>query len=551
MQNKILNFRHHFMVKITAVSFLFMLPLWVFNIFPHLHSQNIDFIFNAIALNQFSAQLWSGELYPRWMVKANNGFGSPIFALYAPVSFYIGSLFAWLKPIDPLATGRLGIAMAASLPASGWTMWLWLRQKFPAKQAQDGAWIYAFFPYKFIFLYVKVGGLATVWAMVWSPLLLLAVDRMIARRPGSMGLMALCWGLMILTHPFVAICFMPVPLCYGLFVSPSAERLRLLSQLFVAYLLGIGLAAIFLVPLMKNHDFINSAVFVSGKFDYRNELLHFSLSSLFGVLYIMLPVIGLFAVKWRENDRQYWTRENKCWLFLLAATFFFVTPLSLPLWDLIPPMRYLQFPYRVYTSSLFIACCMMVPMLSHPDKREMAFRMVINTSLCCLLLGIYFGQPFDLQKATDVINHQEIKFYEYHTKWEKPPYDLPPPMEMAAFASGNGKISGFKESARHLHLDITVSSPAADIAVHRFYFPSWEITPNVPGVTILPSVDHGLLTLHLPQGHYDLTLNQTIEGEREGAWISLLSLIMIASFCLFPHRRSAVRKAAPPAPSLS
>src|SRR3954463_8301416 len=59
-----------------------------------------DFLFYATALKAFSAQLWSGELYPRWLTEVSAGYGSPVFLFYAPLPFYVGSLFQFMAGWD-------------------------------------------------------------------------------------------------------------------------------------------------------------------------------------------------------------------------------------------------------------------------------------------------------------------------------------------------------------------------------------------------------------------------------------------------------------------
>ena len=39
--------------------------------------QSLDFAFYSLALDQFSAQVWAGEWYPRWLTDVNAGLGSP------------------------------------------------------------------------------------------------------------------------------------------------------------------------------------------------------------------------------------------------------------------------------------------------------------------------------------------------------------------------------------------------------------------------------------------------------------------------------------------
>lgn len=48
-----------------------------------------DGVAHAMWYTHFSEQLFSGDLYPRWLVNMNAGLGSPVFFFYPPVPFFL------------------------------------------------------------------------------------------------------------------------------------------------------------------------------------------------------------------------------------------------------------------------------------------------------------------------------------------------------------------------------------------------------------------------------------------------------------------------------
>ncbi len=68
---------------------LLMLPLWWQG-----GSQGHDLFHHLLSGHYFARQLWQGELYPRWLMAMNGGFGSPTFFFYPPLPYYVSALFA-------------------------------------------------------------------------------------------------------------------------------------------------------------------------------------------------------------------------------------------------------------------------------------------------------------------------------------------------------------------------------------------------------------------------------------------------------------------------
>ena len=60
-------------IQLAGLSVAVTLPLWL--LVATRWPQSLDFAFYALALDQFSAQVWAGDWYPRWLTDVNAGLG--------------------------------------------------------------------------------------------------------------------------------------------------------------------------------------------------------------------------------------------------------------------------------------------------------------------------------------------------------------------------------------------------------------------------------------------------------------------------------------------
>ena len=99
-----------------------LLPLWLQG-----GSQGHDLFHHLLSGHYFAQQLWQGEIYPRWLMAMNGGFGSPTFFFYPPLPYYVSALFA--GPQAPLHHAITPLLWSASLALllSGLFAYLWLR----------------------------------------------------------------------------------------------------------------------------------------------------------------------------------------------------------------------------------------------------------------------------------------------------------------------------------------------------------------------------------------------------------------------------------------
>lgn len=525
-----------------------MLPLWVIAAFQWPASG--DILFYAAALNGFSAQLWSGDIYPRWLLSSNAGLGAPIFLFYSPAAFYLMSLLEWLKPVDPYGTGRIILGMQAALVACGVTCWRWLKLHVGEEAAQKGAALYAGFPYVIILVYFTYP-IGQLWALAICPLLLEAAhDITLDARRGLLK-MSIGYGLLFLTHLPSALAFAPIPIAYAGLMADDRRLLRVLAALG-ASAWGAAMAALYLLPAAANKIYIHSDEFISGKFAFYYNFYH--IQAAFGLLLVLLPLAGLFIELPRPLRKQPFTPLMKFHIFIIVVLTYMMLPISEPLWRLLPPLAYLQFPYRFFNAMLPSVVLIIVIWLPHMKSRGFYFR----ASLCMLVLAaamVYDGM-FQDNKNTPVYNRetlfarqaitihdiqasQRIIQPEYQTLWMDEAgvnamrlgdlISLP----QASLVQGKGSVSVSEWSPRRIVLQADVASREAHLVLRRFYFPGWEAG------TFVAEPYRALLSARISHGRHDVQFTLPyFDGERLGLRISIAAGILWLLFFALQRRKA-------------
>jgi uncharacterized membrane protein len=124
------------------------LPLLVHNSLP----LSQDIVFHIFQADQFNQNLGNGVLYPRWVGGAVNGYGSPNFIFYSPMSYYFVALIHLITP--SLISSMVG-AIWFSFLLSGTTMLLLVNHFFSGYRSLIPAVLYQMLPFHLYDLYVR------------------------------------------------------------------------------------------------------------------------------------------------------------------------------------------------------------------------------------------------------------------------------------------------------------------------------------------------------------------------------------------------------------
>ncbi len=357
----------------------------------------------------FDASLRSGALWPRWAMHHLQGYGYPTFIIVPPLGFYTVSFFVLLGAGFTFAvkltwiTGILlsGVGMYRLL-----LHWSDAPPRAQGRAALDathlaaaaGALLYVYAPYHLLDVYVR-GALNESLLFLWLPWLFLAFDKLLLRgsAPGwprrlalAMLLLAATW----LTHSFAVLAVTPVVMLFVLFrlawlwgserkTSTGAGK-ALLQRTVLAAAAGVGgllLCAVFLVPLFAEQRLLSQQVYTTNTYDFRNHFVQWGqflspfwgygysddplgandgMGFQIGALALILAAAGLFALR-RDMGSTVNRNQRALMIFLAAASLgvmIVMAPVSKPLWEAIPTLAVIQFPWRLLLLVSFTVCAL-------------------------------------------------------------------------------------------------------------------------------------------------------------------------------------------------
>jgi hypothetical protein len=507
----------------------------------------------------FITQLWTGDLYPRWLMGMNAGQGSPVFFFYGPVAYWITALLPpWTGGTVEATTQQLGYSVGLAVFLSGVTMLVWLRREVGALPALVGSMAYMALPYHVYVDVYKRFAFSELWAFVWLPLLFLCADRIVRREGYGLRGFAVAYGLMVMTHLPSALICSPLPALYLLFRADSGSRVRALMTGAGAYLLGLGVSMIYLLPaltLQPNVDM--SRELWTGFYAATSNFLFYGprFSATDGNFWALLTQMSLITAgvgvlgslsTWRTEQR----KVVLFWLTMLLLALFMMHPLSAPIWRLASTLQAVQFPWRFNVVLTFVAAALFAYGFQAWLNNRNVWRGGIMAIILMLLLVIWPAQvkpmlwnamkPFH-PPASTMLNYFDAD--EYRPVWVPrqnwlalQKVDLSGQEKRPIFLmAGQGTLDILSWNPRDIRLHV-VAHGMVDVAVRQFYFPEWvAIIDDGKMVQAHPSPE-GWLSARLPDGEYTVRfVLRPLPVEIAGRWISCITLVLLA-FSLLASR---------------
>ena len=511
----------------------------------------------------FSIQFWQGDLYPRWLAGVNGGLGAPAFFFYPPLSSYAAALF-WpvSSNFDTFGWRTAGLSAFFGLVFSGIAAYLWLRSLMDRESALFGSIVYMVLPYHIAIDLYNRGAIAEFWAFVWLPLILLSTERLIRGERWAFLALTASYALLIFTHLLITLIFSPIPVVAALVLSERGSKIRTAMLTAGALALGMGLAAVFILPAMLDQpkSYITSEL--AG--DYRNwwlfqrtPLLDFRTRILIITLSCVAFTLALFWIYWRSRPPAPVFRKAVFYFGVALASLYFMTQLSAVFWKYVPFLRFLQFPLR-FNTILCVATAVIAGLAFRPliDRR----RRVAVYAVALMMVAWMGANTWAASKAyrkwrpipanTAALYPKWLQFVpEYGTFFpagvpktiiddilalEKFIAAYPPrAVRLEGQSASTGTVSSWR--SRRVLLNINATQDAR-LTVNHFYYPGWNgyIPSLAKQIPIHASVPEGLLEMNVPKGSYPLVL--TLERERPekaGILISSISLLIAIAIGLW------------------
>jgi hypothetical protein len=529
-------------------------------------------VYRTVALDR---ALSDGLLYPRWFPDLAYGYGFPFFNYREPLGYYLVEFVHLLGASFPLA---LNLALAGSLIAGGLTMNLWVSDIFNRPAGFVAAIVTMAAPYTAIDSLVR-SNLPEAIALALLPLILWAFRRLLLRGSRKyFALAVLSLAALLLTHNISSLIFVPMLVIY-IFVLRTAysaktvqiTRYSLLVTLF-AFILALALTSFFWLPALtegqsaqlylthsaRGNDYHFNFATLGEVFGPPGSsdpaLLNPPLRIVLGWAQIALAVLGVVLIKRLSTREQ---RAHVIMAAVVAVIFILMAlPVSLPLWDTLPLIRFVQFPWRFVGRAILPVALLAGagtycvfrtaysglrnPRTLHITQYALllVFTLPVLLSVTPLLypricsgqIDLEINDVFAYEHATGHIGVDPLGAYLPVTVVERPSgsaleaqYAAGKPIkrfDRSALPAGAQLVS---EAYQPNRAEIVLDSPAAFRATYlTFDFPGWRVTIDDRSVPIVPSDPNGLITFDVPAGRH--TVSVAFEDTPVRTLVDMISL---------------------------
>ena len=499
-----------------------------------------DSPFLLLRLHELLANLRAGVVPARWMPNAAYGLGYPFFNYYASLPYYLAAGFSlagagtlWALKLTQLA-GFLSAAAATYALADDL-----LGDPLAALLA---AAAYTFAPFHMVNVYVRGDSLSEFYAFVFYPLILWGIARL-RRAPtvGHLALLALAYGGLTMTHNISALIFSPLAglaLVWAALTAPK-YRLRVLLAGTAALLSGGALGAWLTVPALLEQGYVSLTDMTTGYFnytghfrgrnlvqpgllfDYRLDGQHtpFAIGGLQGGL----TVAGLLLIagSWLRQRRPRWADLGL--VPLLAYAVWPITPSSAIVWERVPLLPLVQFPWRFLSIAALATAAVIGVALSRLGRLRW---LAVPLALLLATSGLALLRPEPLPIHEADVTAERLQLYEHLTgnigstvRAEYLPAEaVPRPFTSASLLSGEARpepvaTEGQLAEARlvaagptHQTWELAVDPPQALVAFQTYAFPGWQATVDGEPATIDPTLANGRISLALDEGQHRVEL---------------------------------------------
>jgi len=510
-----------------------------------------DVEFHLYSWLEVLSQWKHGIVYPRWAALAHFSYGEPRFIFYPPASWTLGAMLSAIFPWTLASCIYIWIVLVLA----GVAMFTLARRWFDRQDAIFAAVLYAANPYHLVIVYWR-SAFAELLASCLMPLLLLFVLRAVEdgrRAVVPLGLvLAAAW----LTNAPAAVM---IHYSMALLVMYFAWNRRSPQILFVAagaVALGACLASFYLLPAIYEQRWIDIAQAVSAGsrpadnflFIQTTDADHDAFNHIISWVAVWEMAVILVAAwtskLWRGTKREFGVGL----LGWAAACSLLMFPVAGLLWDVLPKMRFMQFPWR-WLLCLSLIFCVYVTIVA---MRRWVWRGAVwGLSLLVIVVAWQRVQPPWWDNAGDLREMRDNMAT--GVGYEGTDEYTPAGAEPGAInkEARNVTVDGPARGAIHVQRwdaesrEFTAEMSAADqLAVRLFRYPAWQVEVNGRVVETAQREDTGQMLIPVFAGMNQVQIMFLRTWDRAvGGWISLVTAFaMIVWTLMRPPKASEIRR---------
>lgn len=498
--------------------------------------------FHFFRLVEFDKCIRDLQIPCRWAQDSGAGFGEPLFNFYGQLVYAFGEIvhLMGVAKIDSLK-----ILFAFSLLGSGISMF------FLSRKIWKSHWsgilstvIYLYAPYRAVDVWVR-GALPEAMSFVFFPLIILFIENYLEnRKRRDLLLFSFSFAFLILNHNLSVILFAPFLVVWIIFRFLQIRKVRPFLWLGIAGIFSLVISAFYILPVIFESKFIDINSTTLTYYDWRANFVTIyqlfisrfwgygasvwgandGLSLSVGQVQYLAPIITGVIIVLKKKI----TRENLTFFVLVLIGMFalFLTHnKSTFIWNTLSFMKYIQFPWRFLSTSIF-ALALASGLLLKQFNKKLNLIIGILVIVFAIFINFQFFRPDIWYKVNDFdLEHgpkwTEATFSSLSDYW--PIYGKLP--EKQAFTENSDlKLISKKSNSQTFEIksfDKEIEFPVA-------YFPGWEISYNKQIFSAISS-KNGLISAKLPKSNTNIV---TLEFKNTQIR-SLANLITVVGILIF------------------
>lgn len=555
-------------VFIVIFALLASYSLFGYGFFPMHDNEQVGRLF------ELDYSIKSGNIPPRISQNLGFGYGYPFFNFYPSFAYYVGEVFHLvgfgyiLSTKLMLFTGFLLSALFAYLLS---------KEFFGKVGGVISAAAYTFIPYHAVDIYVR-GAFAEFFAFVFLPAIFWSMYKLTQKNSSFyIILTSLFIAGLILSHNLIALMSAPFIFVWLLYLGyiRKKDRKSFLVYIFLAVILGVGLSAYFFLPSYLERNFTLINILTSELADYK---LHFvcikqlwdapwgyggsiancedGLSFEAGKIQLVLSVLVFLT-----SLLAFVKRRDKMFLpilvffsFLLGALFLTIRQSSF-VWALLPPLWYVQFPWRYLLIIALVSSFLSGGVVYFVKNNNT--KIAIAVLVVALLIGFNFSY-FKPEKIINVSDNDYVSLpvirwdtsslaYEYvprgiaTRKTEQNTTAVDITKEEIAKSSfttlTEGLVVDVDKDLPHLKEFNVVSKTGGNLRINTYSFPGWEVYVDGKKVKYTDNNKLKLIDVRIPEGEHVVIAKFTNTPVRTiGNLISFISIIGLCVIAFMSRR---------------
>lgn len=479
----------------------------------------------AMRIHQMTKCLKDGQIPCRWVPDMGYGYGYPQFNFYPPFPYYFMTAFH-LVGVPIIDSVKIGFI--ATFIISGLGMYLLSRSLFGHWGGLLSSFLYLYAPYRAMNVFVR-GAMGEIWAMAILPWVMYFMYRLAKQvtLPNAIGL-GLMVSLLALSHLLSLLMFLPLGIVWGLWLlTRSNHKLQYLWYTVLSGIIGFGLSSFYLLPAIFEQKYVHIETMLMGYFSYYNHFASVSqlllnpfwgfgsslvgpyeeMSLYIGIIHWILPILTVYILFRYKYLPIHLFQISIILVLVYWSYIFLIHPRSILIWQFLPFLSWLQFPWRFLAIASLIGSLIAGGILI---QHRFKLLTIIIIFIPILILNINYFRArtwFDINDQAKFsglswTKQQTISIFDYLPKSAPNPPTQPAPSQPFSYEQAI-EVSNLSTNSYKYTFQTTLSQ-SDDIYIPIFNFPGWYVeSNNVPIPT--SNGPNGEIVINLPSGTHNIT----------------------------------------------